>query len=114
VLPECRRKGVAEALWEEARSRLTKQGVRYCEVWTQQDAPANAFYKAMKFIQEDSQTWLRCRANAAGVEKLIPQESMIDLYGIDELIFNAPLHRREELMPLCDKMDEVRMYSIHF
>ena len=114
VLPEYRKHGVAKALWEEAQARLIKQAIRYCEVWTQQDEPANAFYKAMKFIQEDSQTWLRCRANAAGVEKLIPAESMMGLYGIDELIFNVPLHRRDELLPLCDKMDEVRMYSIHF
>lgn len=114
VMPEYRRSGVASALWAEARARLTAQDIRYCEVWTQQDAPANAFYINSGFTLEKSQTWLRCRANAAGVEKLIPFESMDGLYGIDELVFNAPVIRKEELIPLCDKIDEVRMYSIRF
>ena len=114
VLPECRRSGVASALWAEMKSRLAAQGIRYCEVWTQQDEPANRFYIAAGFTLEESQTWLRCRANAAGVEKLISPDSMNGLYGIDELVFNAPLMRRDELSPLCDRMDEVRMYSIRF
>ena len=114
VLPEFRRRGIARALWEAARQKLAAQGVNYCEAWLQQDTPANAFFKAAGFSLEESQTWLRCRANAAGVEKLIAREAMDSLYGIDELIFNAPLSRRDELAPLCDRIDEVRMYSVRF
>ena len=114
VLPEYRRRGVARTLWAEAKARLMSQGIRCCEVWTQQDEPANRFYRAMGFEMEPAQTWLRCRANAAGVEKLIAPEAMDGLFGIDELVFNAPITRRNELAPLCDRMDEVRMYSIRF
>lgn len=114
VLPEYRRRGVATALWEEAKGRLAKRGISYCEAWTGQCAPANGFFLAAGFVRQEAQTWLRCRANAAGVEMLIPQETMDGLFGIDELVFNAPLTRREELTPLCDNIEEARLYSIRF
>ena len=114
VLPEYRRRGIARALWEAAKSRLVTMGMSCCEIWLQQDEAANLFCEAMGFRMAPAQTWLRCRANAAGVEKLIAPEAMDTLFGIDELVFNAPVNRRDELAPLCDRMDEVRMYSIRF
>ena len=113
VLPEYRRQGIAKALWEELKARLIKEGVRYCEVWTQEDEAANCFYKAAGFAREDSQTWLRCHANAAGIEKMLSDEAQDGIFGVEELVFNAPVMRREELRPLCDRIDEVRLYSIH-
>lgn len=114
VLPEYRRRGIAAALWCEMKKRLVAEGIRYCEVWTQEDEPANSFYLSQGFTQETAQTWLRCRANAAGVEKLISADAMDGIFGIDELVFNAPVMRRNELLPLCERIDEVRLYTIAF
>ena len=114
VLPEYRRQGLARRLWEAAKAQLAAEGIRYCEVWTQEDVPANRFYSAMGFRMEPAQTWLRCHANAAGIERMLAPAAMDGIYGVDELVFNAPLSRREELAPLCHRMDEVRMYSIRF
>lgn len=114
VLPEYRRQGLAKLLWETARARLTAAGISRCEVWTQEDAPANLFYSAMGFRLEPAHTWLRCRANASGVERMLAPAAMNGIFGVDELVFNAPLSRREELSPLCDRMDEVRLYSLRF
>lgn len=114
VLPEYRRQGLAKRLWETAKARLSADGICYCEVWTQEDVPANRFYSAMGFRLEPAQTWLRCHANAAGVEHMLAPAAMDGIFGVDELVFNAPLSRREELSPLCDRMDEVRMYSMRF
>lgn len=114
VLPEYRRKGVAKQLWDEMKKRLVSEGIRYCEVWTQEDEPANCFYRGMGFTQEHAQTWLRCHANAAGIERMLSGDAMDGIFGVEELTFNAPVMRRDELMPLCDSIDEVRLYSIHF
>lgn len=114
VLPEYRRHGLAKALWNEMKNRLKAEGVSYCEVWTQEDEAANSFYKSVGFAREESQTWLRCRANAAGIEKMLARDAQDGIFGVEELVFNAPVMRREELMPLCDRIDEVRLYSMHF
>lgn len=113
VLPEYRRHGLAKALWNEMKNRLKAEGVSYCEVWTQEDEAANSFYKSAGFAREESQTWLRCRANAAGIEKMLARDAQDGIFGVEELVFNAPVMRREELMPLCDRIDEVRLYSMH-
>ena len=113
VLPDYRKQGAARKLWHELKKRLKAEGVNYCEVWTQEDEAANCFYQSMGFMREESQTWLRCRANAAGIEKMLAGDARDGIFGVDELVFNAPAARREELMPLCDRMGEVRRYSIH-
>ncbi|MBQ4089531.1 MAG: GNAT family N-acetyltransferase, partial [Clostridia bacterium] len=99
VLPEYRRHGVARALLAELQARLMKEGVNYCEVWTQEDKAANSFYRSTGFVQEESQTWLRCRANAAGIEKMLSSSAMDGIFGVEELVFNAPVMRRDELSP---------------
>ena len=114
VLPEYRRQGIAKELWNELKNRLSAEGMTYCEVWTQEDEAANSFYKNMGFAREESQTWLRCRANAAGIEKMLARDAQDGIFGVEELVFNAPVMRREELIPMCDRIDEVRLYSIHF
>lgn len=62
VLPEYRRQGVATALWERALGQLVQEGVRVCELWTQEDAAANRFYQSVGFRCEETSTWLRCYA----------------------------------------------------
>ena len=114
VLPEFRRQGVAKALWNKLQAQLINEGIHYCETWTQEDDAANSFFRDMGFAQEKSQTWLKCRANAAGIESMISNSAMDGIFGVEELVFNAPVMRREELAPLCDRMDEVRLYSKHF
>ena len=44
VLPEYRRNHVAVSLWEEAEKQLSRKGIRYCEVWTQEDEASNRWY----------------------------------------------------------------------
>lgn len=41
VLPEYRKRHIAAFLWAEVKERLTAKGIRYCEVWTQEDEAAN-------------------------------------------------------------------------
>ena len=111
VLPEYRRQGVARQLWECAKERLIRQGVAWCELWTQEDEAANRFYQAMGFVRQEDQTWLRCRAADEGVRKWIDHQAMGTVYGVQELVFGAHPDRRAELEPLCSRIDEVRLYT---
>ena len=114
VLPEFRRRGVAGALWEQARARLIEQGVHYCELWTQEDEAANRFYRSAGFALEDAQTWIRCYAEGKACLPLLNREALGILYGPEELVFDAPLSRKAELKECCYRIDEVRLYSIRF
>ncbi len=114
VLPEYRRCGVAEALWEQTRARLIGQGVHYCELWTQEDEAANRFYLSAGFALEDSQTWIRCYAEGKACLPLLNREAMGIIYGLEELVFDAPLSRKAGLKECCYRIDEVRLYTIRF
>lgn len=110
VLPEYRRNGVAAALWAQARTILQMQGIRHYEVWTQEDIPANHFYRAVGFELCREQCWLRCEASADICGKMLLTCVAGDVYGAECFIFDAPLERREELAGICSKMTEVRLY----
>lgn len=111
VLPEYRRQGVAAALWTAAEARLAAAGVRRCELWTQEDAAANRFYTAMGFALEPAQTWLRCSASPGIRQALLSDGALGEIYGVEELVFEAPFHRKAALMSLCNRIDEVRLYA---
>lgn len=111
VLPEYRKKGVAKMLWNSAKEQLEDHDIRYCEVWTQEDLAANSFYQANGFKLEESQTWIRCYASGKKCWKLLNENEIGDIYGPEELIFDAPLERKEELKEICYRIDEVRLYS---
>lgn len=111
VLPEYRRQGVATRLWREAEKRLIEQGVTYCELWTQEDEAANRFYRAMGFVQQMQNTWIRCYAKRADCYKLPGKSKIGDIYGAEELVFQAALSRKGELSKICYRIDEVRLYS---
>ncbi|MGI6192922.1 MAG: GNAT family N-acetyltransferase [Christensenellales bacterium] len=113
VLPEYRRLSMAKKLWEETKKRLLAENIHYCEVWTQEDEPANRFYQKMGFTLEEDQTWLRCYSQGRRCAELL-NEKLGDIYGPEQLIFDAPVSRREELKDFCYRMDEVRLYSIRF
>ncbi len=110
VLPEYRRQGVAASLWLEAEKRLYGAGIRYCELWTQEDEAANRFYQAMGFRQQPENTWIRCYARWNNGYELTDKEKLGSVYGVEEVVFQAPPARREELSSLCSRIDEVRLY----
>lgn len=110
VLPEYRRFGVATKLWDLAKAELKANDVKYCELWTQDDEPSNLFYQRAGFAQDKSQTWIRCYAKGKACKELLNEDKIGKIYGPDELIFNAPMSRREELRDLCYRINEVRLY----
>lgn len=111
VLQEYRRTGIAKKLWSCALRELQNKGVRYCEVWTQEDAAANSFYRSIGFHMEDSQTWIRCYARGRQCSGLLNSAAVGAIYGAEEFVFDAPVSRKEELQRFCCRIDEVRLYS---
>jgi len=111
VLPEYRRQGVAARLWREAEKRLLDAGVQYCELWTQEDEAANRFYRAMGFAQQEKDTWIRCYARWDACYDMMDKEKLGQVYGMEQVVFQAPLARKEELSSECYRIDEVRLYA---
>ena len=111
VLPEYRRCGIAQALWRAAERRLQEAGIAYCELWTQEDEPANRFYKRMGFEQQTESTWIRCYAHGEAARRLMNLDAAGDIYGVEEIVFQAEYARKAELSAVCDRIDEVRLYA---
>ncbi|MEG1559255.1 MAG: GNAT family N-acetyltransferase [Clostridia bacterium] len=112
VLPEYRKHRVGRQLWEHAKERLLEQGIHYCELWTQEDVAANQFYKSIGFTLENSQTWIRCYTKGKKCMPLLNKAELGEIYGPEELIFDAPFNRKEELTKQCYRIDEVRLYTM--
>lgn len=111
VLPEYRRQGIAAKLWKEAEKRLIAEGITYCELWTQEDDAANRFYRAMGFTQQVQNSWLRCYAKWDDCYDLLDKGKTGEIYGVEEVVFQAALSRKEALSKKCYRIDEVRLYS---
>ena len=111
VLPRYRRTGVARQLWQAAEKRLQALGVCWCELWTQEDEAANRFYRAMGFELDAAHTWLRCRAEWNLARDWLNLPKAGEIYGVEEVVFQAPATRRAELEPLCTAITEVRLYT---
>lgn len=111
VLPEYRRKGVATLLWNEAQKRLLSKNILYCEVWTQEDEPANNWYLSKGFENIKDRNWLRCYARASQVDWFLNKENVGEIYGVEEMIFEVSTNRRNEVSEYCHRIDEVRLYS---
>ena len=103
VLPEYRKLSVAKNLWEETKKRLLEENIHYCEVWTQEDEPANSFYRKMGFTLEEERSWLRCYSQGCKCATLL-NDRLGDIYGPEELIFDAAVSQK----------DELKLYSIRF
>ncbi|BBF42491.1 acetyltransferase, GNAT family [Lachnospiraceae bacterium KM106-2] len=114
VLPEYRREGVARKLWEEVKKRLFAKGIHYCELWTQEDEPANRFYQSVGFHLEESQCWLRCYSHGQKAMGLVDQEKTGKIYDVEDLVFETTIARKEEVKDFCYRMDEVRLYAGDF
>ena len=113
VLPEYRRQGLAKQLWQTAKERLLSVNVHYCELWTQEDIPANLFYQYSGFEQDDSATYLRCtiagRELPLGLSERVTQKALVE-----DMTFEAQLSARAKMAPLCAEIIETRMYTQHF
>lgn len=114
VLPEYRNKKIAKQLWLQVKETLLKLDIHYCEVWTQQDTPANHFYASNGFVLNDAQTWLRCYLAGKECMKLMKKESLSGIYGTEEMIIDVPREQKDKWADKCYRMDEVRLYSITF
>ena len=114
VLPEYRKKGVAKQLWLRVKEQLLQREIHYCEVWTQEDIPANLFYRSMGFILEKSQTWLRCYVSGKQCMNLLNRDMARNIYGVEEMVFDVPATQKDKWKDMCFRMDEVRLYRISF
>lgn len=111
VLPEFRRKHVAASLWEEASRRLLAKGIHYCEVWTQEDEAANRWYQSLGFHNVKEKNWLRCYARPSRADWFLNRANVGEIFGVEEMIFEAAPARREEVSEYCYRIDQVRLYA---
>lgn len=111
VLPEYRRKKIAEKLWYTAEKRLKEKNILYCEVWTQEDESANCWYQGHGFVNQKKHNWLRCYARPSKKEWFLKEENVGEIYGVEEMIFEIKTERRAQVEPYCYRMDEVRLYT---
>lgn len=111
VLPEFRRQNIATALWIEAKKQLAERGVNYCEVWTQEDVPANRFYLKQGFKNIIEKNWLRCYARPSQTEWFLNTANVGDIFGVEEMVFEVSPSRKNEVTQYCRKIIEVRLYA---
>lgn len=111
VLPEYRRSHIAAFLWDEVKERLIIKGIRYCEVWTQEDEAANHWYLAQGFYNIKEQNWLRCYARPSKADWFLNRKNVGEIYGVEEMIFEVKPSRRKEVSEYCYRIDEVRLYA---
>ncbi|MBQ8556570.1 MAG: GNAT family N-acetyltransferase [Clostridia bacterium] len=114
VLPEYRQMKVAKQLWLSVKQRLLQLNIHYCEVWTQQDVPANQFYVSNGFVLNEEQTWLRCYISGEEGMKLLKEDLVNDMYGPEEMIIDVPKEQRDKWIDRSYRADEVRLYSTTF
>lgn len=114
VLPEYRQQHIGTALWQAARRELAARGVNYCEVWTQEDPAANAWYTRLGFKLLKEDCWLRCQVSQTSLMKeisLIISQRLGKGY-LEEMVFQAVKATRDEVESYCDHVDEVRLYAM--
>ena len=111
VLPEHRRNHVATFLWDEVKKRLIAKGIRYCEVWTQEDEAATQWYLAQGFHNIKEQNWLRCYARPSVADWFLNRKNIGEIYGVEEMVFEISPSRRKEVSEYCYRIDEVKLYA---
>ena len=114
VLPEYRNQKVAKQLWLQAKEMLLQSGIHYCEVWTQEDIPANRFYVGNGFVLNDDQTWIRGYLSGKQCMKLMKEDMLNDIYGPEEMVIDIPREQKDKWEDKCYRMNEVRLYGITF
>ena len=111
ILPEYRRQKIASILWNEVYKQLTERGIKYCEAWTQEDEPANRWYLKQGFHNIEERNWLRCYARPSQTEWFLNSENVGEIYGVEEMVFEVPTSRRDEVYEHCKRIVEVRLYA---
>lgn len=114
VLPEYRSEGVATKLFEAMKDRLIKKGIKRIEVWTQDDIAANKWYEKQGFQQKEAylNAYVRGTCKDELIKKYINLDNIGDIYGIRNFNFEAPIERKEELLQLCYRLHEVKVYEL--
>lgn len=112
VLPSYRGKGIANSLWEKVKEELKRKSFSYCELWTQDDKPANDFYRKVGFVQKSEFTYLRCRPKEVRQTIRLSDDEMKD-YFVEDMLFQASYLEKEKLEKICKDIVEVRLYAIN-
>ena len=75
---------------------------------------SNQWYKNQGF--ELKEAYLNAFIRGTGkddiIKKFINLENIGDIYGVRSFNFEAPIERKEELIPVCYRLHEVRVYEL--
>lgn len=114
VLPEYRSKGIAGKLFQSVKEILAEKGINRYEAWTQDDTNANSWYINQGFILRETYLNAFMKGNNQNdmIQNYINGKEIGDIYGIRNFNFEAPIERREELLPICYRLHEVRLYEL--
>jgi len=114
VLPECRGKGVAAALWNTAKGMLREKGVVRCEAWTQDDTDSNRWYTRQGFQCRESylNAYIKGNPHDKAIKKLLHAGRLGRVYGIRCFNFEVPLERKAEMEKICYRLHEVKLYEL--
>ncbi|WP_346844655.1 GNAT family N-acetyltransferase [uncultured Rothia sp.] len=111
VLPEFRNSGIANALFQRALAELKEHGVTRLAVWTQDDEPANSWYRAKGFEIKHCylNVFSRGLVDRGPIKDLLPSAAKEWNFGhIRNLNFEADVSHRELLEALSYRIHEVR------
>lgn len=114
VLPEYRKEGIASKLFEILLERLKEKGIKRIELWTQDDEAANSWYQKKGFVQREAylNAFVRGSLKDEAVRRLVSPEGIGEIYGVRNFNFEAPVTRKEELLSICYRLHEVRLYEL--
>ena len=65
-----------------------------------------------EYTKDDELAWLRCYARPSRADWFLNRESVGEIYGVEEMIFEAAPSRRAEVSEYCYRIDEVRLYAM--
>jgi len=107
VLPEYRNKKIATLLLEKAIKIAKCRNIFRFEAWTQDDVPANKWYKNQNF------KYIKGYLNVFGGARLVADD-VGEILGVRSVNFEAALERKSELIEKFDRIHEVRLYELIF
>lgn len=114
VLPEYRNKGVASMLFDKAKGMLEVHGIKRIEVWTQDDELPNRWYRKKGFELREAylNAYVKGTVNNLIIKEYINLDKIGPIYGVRNINFEAPIERKDELLPICYRLHEVRVYEL--
>lgn len=114
VMPEYRNHNIAQKLWNQAKLLLIKKGIKHIEVWTQDDVPANEWYKKHGFKLVESYLNIFLYGDYRDKSKSnINYQNIGKILGVRCLNFEAPIERKQEFINLGERVHEVRLYELN-